>query len=1137
MKKKQHPNVFWEKCAYSKITRVMKLTIAIMIFACLHVSAGGFSQEKVSLDLQSVSLKKVLSTIEKKSSFRFLYNETVVANTPAVSIVAANEDVKSVLHKIFANTHIDYKILDNNLIVLKEGSGAEVAADVPAPNIRVTGTVTSSQGGSPLLGVSVQVKGKATGTATDVNGNFSLNNVLETDVLVFSSVGFETLEVPVAGKVVLNVVLQPSNRELDQVVVVGYGTARRRDLTGAVASIKGADLASQPVLTATQALQGKAAGVQIISSGAPNSNPAVRIRGTGSMLAGANPLYVVDGVITDDITNINNADIVTMDVLKDASSTAIYGVRAANGVIIITTKKGRSGKMQISYDGTVGVKEAAHLVNMAGSKQYTGYINEASRYYGSTDDLVDTTLLKNGYNTDWYDAILRQALQQNNNLSISGGSDKINYFLSAGYLIDNGIVKNNNFKRFTLRSNNEYKISNKLRLTTLISFSNGVLDDVDLSSASGNAYRATPLIPPMVNGKYGNTSAFQNVGNPVLDIDKNYNRGNDSRFQGAATLEYKITKWLTFNSNLGVDLDFYKNTQYKYQYNADSTIFIQTGGNQEQAVSTLAMTKNDANRWIWDNTLTAAKKFGDHNFRLMVGTTAEKFNFNRLYGYRQGVPAQQSQWYLNTGLDSTQKNNGSGDKWSRNSYIGRLNYDYKDKYLITATLRADGSSRFPSYNRWGYFPSVGVGWNISSEDFMKDQKTFDYLKLRASWGKVGNDNIPSAAFLDLATSNLQYGYLGNGIAFTNVVDPNLKWEETEEIDLGVDFSVLDKRLTGTIDLYHKKVNDALINIVPNGALGDQDNKILTNAASILNKGIELGLNWADKAGKEWSYNINANVAFNHNEVAGLSGGQALSDGDIAGQGFVTLSPSGQPIASYNVLQVMGVFQSQAEIDGYKNKDGKVIQPNAVPGDFKYQDTNGDGTISAADRVLVGSYQPKIIYGINGGVTYKSFDLSIGTYGTSGGKIYNAKKALRDNANQLENMESDVVTNRWTVTNKTNAEPRASITQMPASTYFVENGSFFRINNLTIGYTLPAKSLEQAKITKLRVYVAAQNLATFTKYKGFTPEFSSVTAQASSLKGDPLSATNQSNLGITNAGVDVNTYPTIRTWVFGLNLGF
>ncbi|MEX6690353.1 SusC/RagA family TonB-linked outer membrane protein [Danxiaibacter flavus] len=1111
----------------SRLLLIIKIMTICMLAFSLQASAEGRGK-KLSVKTEKTEITAVLKAIEKQSNFRFVYKD-IKNLTQKVSVNLQDADIQDVLDQVLQNTGLTYEIMDDGQIIIKEA-----AAGYHSVQANVTGTVRGDSG--VLAGVSVQVKGTTRGTATNEDGKFSIS-AEPTDVLVFSYVGHISREITVGTQTEINVTLASEAVNLDGVVVVGYGTARKKDLTGAVANIKGDELSKQPVLTATQALQGKAAGVQIISSGAPNSSPSVRIRGTGSMLAGVNPLYVVDGVITDDITNINTADILSMDVLKDASSTAIYGVRAANGVLIITTKKGRSGKMVVNYDGTIGVKEAAHLVNMAGSHQYVGYLNEASRYYGNSDNLVDTALLNNGSNTDWYDQILRRGLQQNNNLSISGGSEKINYYLSAGYLLDEGIIKNNSFRRFTIRNNNEYKFNNKLKLTTVISYANGVLDDVDLNSAYGNSYRAAPVVPARVGTKYGNTSAFQNVGNPLLDIDKNYNRGNDNRIQGAATFEYKILPWLVFSSNIGVDLDFYKNTQYAYQYFADSTIFDPPGGNQQQPVSVLQITKNDANRWLWDNTLTASKKFGDHNLKLMIGTTAEQYKFNRLYGYRQNVPPAKNQWFLDAGDANTAKNNGSGDKWARNSYIARFNYDYKDRYLVTATFRGDGSSRFPEGNRWGFFPSVGLGWNITSEDFMKDQKTFSYLKLRASWGRVGNDQIPSSLYLPLASPNLPYGNLGSGIAFNQITDPNLKWETTEEFDFGLDFTVLDKRLNGTIDLYSKKTNDALIYVNILGTLGDQDSKYLTNAAAIQNKGVELGLTWSDKIGKDWTYSISGNGAYNKNEVVGLSSGQPLVDGNLAGQGYVTLSPNGQPIGSYNVLKVAGIFQNQEEIDNYKNKAGTVIQPDARPGDFKYVDQNGDGVIDANDRVLVGSYQPKFIYGFSGSVTYKSFDLSFGTYGTSGGKIYNAKKALRASTNSLDNMEASVVTDRWTVDNKSNSNPRATLNQWPASTYFVEQGGFFRINNLTIGYTLPQDMLKKAKITKLRVYATVQNLATITNYTGFTPEFSAISTGVNALKADPNSAANQTNLGITNAGVDINTYPTPRTWVFGINLGF
>ena len=410
-------------------------------------------------------------------------------------------------------------------------------------------------------------------------------------------------------------------------MVIGYGTQKRGDLTGAVASVKGEELAKQPVVSPTQALQGKVAGVQIISSGQPNSLPTVRIRGTGSMLAGANPLYVVDGVITDDIRNINSADITSIDVLKDASATAIYGMRAANGVLIITTKKGRVGKLIVSYDASVGLKEASHLVNMAGAKQYANYINEASVYYGTGDSLITSDKLASGHNTDWFDAILRRGFWQNHNVSVSGGSDKINYFLSAGYITDEGIVTTNKFKRFTLRSNNEYKLAKEIKLSTLISYSRGNLRDVDLG-VFNEAYRAAPYVASKTGDLYGNTSLSNNVGNPLLNLNKNYSGSLDDRLQSTVALDITPVKWLVFHSSFGSDLDFYNNTAYAYQYlnSGDASVFIQPGGNEIRQKSSLNISRNNTTRWVWDNTLTATKSFGKNNLSLLVGNHCRRIH-------------------------------------------------------------------------------------------------------------------------------------------------------------------------------------------------------------------------------------------------------------------------------------------------------------------------------------------------------------------------------------------------------------------------------------------------------------------------------------------------------------------------------
>ncbi|HLL43484.1 MAG TPA: TonB-dependent receptor [Segetibacter sp.] len=992
---------------------------------------------------------------------------------------------------------------------------------VIAQQISVSGTVTGDNG--PLNGASVTVKGSASGTSTDSSGTFTLL-APSTATLVFSSVGYTSKDVAVAGRANITVSLVSSNTQLEQVVVVGYGTQRKRDVTGSVASVKGADIAKQPVLTATQAIQGRVAGVQIITSGQPNALPTVRVRGTGTMLGGANPLYVVDGVITEDIRNINSADIVSLDILKDASATAIYGMRAANGVLLITTKKGRSGKMVVSYDANIGVREATRLVNMAGPNQYANYINEANIYYGSSDSLITGAMLSAGGNTDWYDAVLRKGIQQNHNISVSGGSDKMTYFFSAGYLSDEGIVETNKFNRFTLRSNNEYKFSNAIRLSSLISYSRSDLRDINLD-VFNVAYRAAPYVQSKVNDKYGNTSLSNNVGNPLLDLDKTYNQGIGNRLQGTFALDIKPISWLTLRSSLGVDLDFNKNTAYSYQFDnsGPNSVFITQGGNQIRTNSSLGITNNNATRWVWDNTITAAKIFGRHNFNFLIGTTAERYDFNSLNGTRISVPANRDQWYLNAGSNSGGiTNENSGDRFTRNSYLSRLNYNYANRYMVTATFRADGTSRFSSTNRWGYFPSIGLGWDIAKEAFMSDQETFSTLRLRGSWGRVGNDQIPTSSYLPLATINVPYffdqpGGQYLGISFDQLSNRDVKWEVTNEVDVGLDYGFLKGKLTGEIDFYKKTTKDALVNVNIPGILGDKDNQYITNAANFENTGVEFSINWNDNINRDWSYNIGGNIAYNKNQILGLNGGQALFAGSVGGF-FTTKSDNGQPIGSFFLRQADGIFQTSEEIEA-------SAQPDAKPGDLKYKDVGGadgkpDGKIDDLDRLYNGSYQPKVTFGVNGGVTYKSLDLSINTYGTAGGKIYNGKKAARPDSR--DNIETEVAKNRWTPNSPNTSIPRANLSQLPASTYFLEKGDFFRINNLTIGYAVPPSALGN-RITNLRVFVTAQNLATITSYSGFTPEIQT--------------AGTATNPGALSAGIELNAYPTTRTFAFGVNVGF
>lgn len=973
----------------------------------------------------------------------------------------------------------------------------------------LTGKITDAKTKEGLPGASVSIKGTTVGTATDAEGNFSLSSVSPTAILVISSVGYTTTEIPVSNQTTISVELAENINELQQVVVVGYGAQRKVDITGATSSIKGEELMRQPVMTPTQALQGKMAGVQIISSGRPGSSPNIRIRGTGTALAGTAALFVVDGVLTDDISNINNADITNIDILKDASATAIYGARGANGVVIITTKKGVAGKLSVNYNNMLGARQATNLVEMANASEYANYVSAAS----------GRPIQAGTQSTDWYGQILRTALMQTHNLSISGGSEKATHYLSLGYLTDEGIVINNVFKRFTARLNNDFTLHPKLKAGLMTSFANSRDQNVNLGSAYNNAYRAAPIIPAVENGLYGNTSLYQNVGNAVLDIKNNDDLTTANRIQGSGYLEYKPLEFLTFRSSIGGDLIYSNGRVYNYQFNNDGTTFLQAGGNQRNPNSNLSARQTTTLRWVWDNTVSFNKQFNDHTVSLLVGTTAEALSTNTFGGFRRDVPSSPNLWYINTGNANTSTNFGEGDRWARNSYLSRFNYNYKDKYLLTTTMRADGSSRFPSQNRWGYFPSVGLGWVLSSESFLENQQVFETLKLRASWGRVGNDRIASDGYIVTVEPNLAYAFGGGiatlGSAITQIKDPNLKWETTEEVNLALEFSALKGRLQGEVGFYDKKSRDLLINVRVPSVTGDKDGAVLTNAASIRNTGLEVMLNWREKISTALSYRIGANATFNKNSVIGLNGGQPILDGGIgAAQQYTTRTDNGQPVGSFYVLQVLGVFQTDDEVANYKNTKGQVVQPGATAGDFKYQDTNDDGRIDDLDRIFVGSYQPKLFFGVNLGVTYKSFDLAVDAIGNVGNVVYNGKKAFRQAL--LDNVEKSMAYGRWTRGSGIQTEPAANAGNLPASTYFVESGNYIRLNNVTLSYTLPTTLSEKIHIGTARVFVTAQNILTLKKYSGFTPE----------LLGDP-----------TRAGIELNAYPTTKTVAVGLNVGF
>ena len=1094
--------------AVKKALLIMKLTFLLLTVAMLHASANVSGQARVTLKSEQIEIAGVLTNIEKQTSYRFLYNNALKDIRQKIDIDVTDQTIQEVLNKIFIGTDLTYKMLENNLIVVLSATQTQ--------DIQVTGKITG-ENGEALTGVSVTLKGTAKGTETDSSGAFTVTAPAD-GTLVITYVGYLTQEVKVNSQSQINIQLKPSGTQLNEVVVVGYGTQRKIDVTGSVAHVKGDELSKQPVLTATQALQGKVAGVQITSSGQPGSLPQVIIRGAGSILGGANPLYVVDGIWTDDITNINTADILSMDVLKDASSASIYGVRGANGVILITTRQG-SGKMKVSYNGTVGMQQAAYIVPMANA---TEYINYREAFSGLPTSPT-------GYSTNWYNQVLRNAFYQNHNLSVSGGNSQDKYALSASYQTNDGIIIFNNYTRYTVRLNNEFNPTTFLKIGTTASFANQSAQNVPTGTITEDAYRAAPLVPAMLNGKFGNTSQFQNVGNPVLDAQNTNDLSHSNKLQGNVFVEIKPVHSLALRSTFNEEAVFGDDRAYTYQHPNDTTFFTTNGGSQGATRSTLNVSSSKYYYWVWSNTATYTQEFGLSKLSVLVGTEAQT-NYNSSWSaYRYSVPPIPSEWYLQDGDQNFQFNNSSITKYTTNSYLGRITYSYDGRFLFTGNFRTDGSSVFAPQNRWGYFPGASVGWVLTRENFMENQKIFDYLKIRASWGELGNSSIPADGTVQTALSNIPYFFNSGagstaavgttGAIFPQVKDLNLKWEVTKEADLGFDYSALAGRLTGEFDVYDKKATQALIYVYVPGTFGSQPNPnssispgyVLDNAATIDNKGLEFSARWHDNINNKLSYFIGGNVSFNRNRVVNLNGGSPIFDGNINGY-FTTETKAGYPIGAFFVRQAIGVFQNLSQVAAYVDKNGNQLQPGSQPGDLIYK-YNADGSL---DTAYAGSYQPKLYAGLSGGLTYKSFDFSIDLYSNIGNQVYNGKEQAR--VVITDNIEKSVATSYWTQQNKSNSQPAANPGNLPASTYFMASGTFVRINNVTLGYTVQPNVLaKQRVITSLRIYVDAQNPVTLKKYGGFSSEL-------------PGSSP-------TNAGIELGTYPTTRTFAAGINLGF
>lgn len=973
----------------------------------------------------------------------------------------------------------------------------------------ISGTVTAADTGEPLIGVNILVEGTSTGTITDLDGRFSLNVPSDESRLVFSYVGYQTISLSLNGQTQLQVVLE-NNNILDEVVVVGYGVQRKSDLTGSIASLDAEDIQRIPSGNVEQALQGKIAGVQVTpASGRPGAGAIVRIRGIGTF-NDSSPLYVVDGMLLNDISFLAPDDIESLEVLKDASATAIYGSRGANGVIIVTTKKGTvGGEATLSVSSYYGVQEVANVLELVNATQYAQLVNELSVNEGGNIRFADPSVF--GAGTDWQDVIFQAAPIRNVQVAANGGSESMVYNVSFNYFDQEGIIRGSDYERFTLRINNEYRLKeyvswgHNLALTYTESMNGpGVLT---------TAYRSSPIAPAFDSlGNFSPLSAeISSTGNAEASFF--YNNSNSLSYRGVGNfyMDIKPFEGLTFRSSLGLDLS-------KGESKSFVPIF-EVSAIQQNQQSRLNVGNTTTRSWLWENTLTYQKEWKAHRINALAGITSQEFDFEQISGSRLNLIGEdESFFYLNAGDETTSAVNNSADTWSILSYLFRLNYTYNNRYLMTVSYRADGSSKFGANNRFGYFPSVALGWNLTGESFMEGQTIFSRLKLRGSWGQVGNEKIGTFRYSPLVTSNLNVIFgpgenldnVQNGAAVLNLANPDLRWEETTQVDFGVEFGLFDNRLSAEIDYYSRTTNDILAAVPIPDYIGSEQNPVV-NAAEMRNSGLDFNISWRESR-KKFDYSVNVVASTVNNEVLSIGGGREdIFGGGLGFGGWLgTRTLIGSPIGSFYGWKVAGVFQNEEELNSLprRGSEGGV-------GDLRFEDINNDGVITDDDRTFLGNPIPDFIYGLNLNFAYAGLDLAIELNGQSGNEIFNSKKAARFGLYNFENSFLD----RWTGPGTSNFEPRVTNSghNYIPSDRFIEDGSFVRLRNIQVGYTLPNEWLKKVRLQNFRVYVSGTNLITWTDYTGYMPEVGSSSPFAS--------------------GIDAGIYPIAKTYTVGLKISF
>ena len=973
-----------------------------------------------------------------------------------------------------------------------------------AQTIKVQGIVKDGTGES-VIGATVMQKGTGNGTITDLDGNFSLSVPSEA-VLTVSYIGFATQDIHVNGQKNLSVVLVDNSQTLSEVVVIGYGTMRKSDLTGAVGSLAAKDMENTPVSNIGQAIQGKIAGLQVVDAGKPGDNVSLKIRGLGS-INNCDPLVVIDGVPTDlGLNTLNMADVERLDVLKDASATAIYGSRGANGVVMITTKKGKDGKGKLALSANLAIQNATKLPKLLNASQYAALSNDMMNNagYNANPAWADPSSLGNG--TDWVDELFRTGYMQNYTVSYSGGNDKSHYYVSGGFLNQSGIVESVNYRRFTFQENSDAQVLKWLK------FSNNITVSADQKQQGsydlGNTYKALPIYAVKdENGEWtgpeGNSLWFGSIKNPIGPTQTDKQKTNGYNFLGNITAELSLTKWLKFKSTFGLDAKFWFADNYtpKYAWKPIAT-----------EESSRFKSDNKSFTYLWDNYFlfdyTFAKK---HHVGLMAGTSAQWNNFDYLNA-QKNIFAFENVHEMDNGQEMYAIG-GNETEWALFSYMARATYDYNNKYLLTATIRRDGSSRFGHSKRWGMFPSVSAAWRISEEAWFKKSDLLSDLKIRVGYGVTGSQaSVSNYGYLaSYNTSVYPFGYAGNeqaALVSASLANPNIHWEEVAQANIGFDAVLFNSRAILSVDAYIKNTNDMLVKAsIPITSGFEDTSTTYTNAGKVRNTGVEVTLHTVNLKG-ELSWESDFSYTFNKNKIKDLNSNVPYYINQI-NNSYVTMLQKDYPINVFYGYVTDGIFQNAQEVEAH------AIQPGAEPGDIRFKDLNNDGVINDDDRTVIGNPNPTHLFSLGNNLSYKGFELGIYLQGVAGNKIFNANNIDLTGMSAAYNQSTDVL-KRWTGEGTSNTMPRAVFgdpnQNNRVSDRLVENGSYLRLKTISLAYNFPQRWLKALTVENARLTLSCENVATITSYSGFDPE-----------------------VGLN--GIDLSTYPVSRTFNIGINFNF